>query len=102
VTYSILVSRHENSLLRNLVTFVYSVLGCAPLEVVDVICYVVPLFSQVFSVEKLLVNLARLIFEFRARGPRSCECPVALYWVEHEFLNEFARVKSTDVASTVV
>jgi hypothetical protein len=25
-----------------------------------------------------------------------------LYWVEHEFLNEFARVKSTDVASTVV
>jgi len=64
VALGIGVPCNKNTFVINGNALFFSIGGCSPFEVEDVVLKIVPVLAQVFSNVKFLVNLARLVLEF--------------------------------------
>ena len=76
---------YPNPIVGNLNSILRGFLTLAPFEVKDVVCDVMPAFSEILGIVKFLIDTTGLI-RICAGSPRSCQNPRLLSWMEEYFL----------------
>ena len=96
------VAGHPDAVVRDIEAVLDGGSALSPLEVKDVVGDVVPVLASVLRIVELFVDSAGLVLELSAGRPGGGQSPRALRRVEEELLDALARVKTLNVAATVL